>query len=228
VGNQINIFIDESGDFGFGDGHAEYYVVSFVIHDIKDSITNQINYFNQKLENLEHIGMVHLGDLVHGNNSYKGWSIDERKSVMWSTIFFAQRCPIKYHSLIINRRFINNDQQLNQTLFRTIKSFIEVISPTLDSYDKIKIYYDNEQKRLATIFDTAFINYNVERVSDFDKDEKRLFQVADLLTYVDKTIYKYDNQIKLSKTEEIFFSKPNISIKNTIKSIRKKLKKNRI
>jgi hypothetical protein len=228
MSSQINIFIDESGDFGFGNGHAEFYIVSFVIHDNNDSISNQLNHFNSKLDKLEHMGMVHLGDLVRGNNSYRNWSIEDRKSIMWNTIFFAQKSPISYNSLIINRNYINTEQQLHQTLYKNMKTFVDTISPTLSLYDEVKIYYDNGQKRLAALLDTAFIDFNVKRLSNFDKEEKRLFQVADLLTYVDKTIYKYDNKIRLSKSEEIFFSKPGVSIKKTIKNIKKLLKSNRI
>ena len=37
---RLNIFIDESGDFGFTKGSSELYGVSFTIHESDDSIVN--------------------------------------------------------------------------------------------------------------------------------------------------------------------------------------------
>lgn len=226
--NHLNIFIDESGDFGFEEGHAEYYVISFVIHDPNEDITIPLEYFNEKLNNFSHNGMVHLGDLIHGNNSYKEWSIEERKKVLWATINFTNSCNVKIHSIILNRKFIDNEAQLNRALFQGFNKLIEKSSRLFKKYKKIRIYYDQGQKQLGVIIDGSFLNYHVERLSEFDKEEKRLFQVADMLTYVDKTIYKYKAKIKLSKTEEIFFSKPGVSIKKTINQIIRKLKSKRI
>ena len=61
-----------------------------------------------------------------------------------------------------------------------------------------------------------------EQISDFDHQEKKLFQVADMLTYVDKIIYKYKHGIKLTKTETAFFD-----IRH-IKMIKSELMKHRL
>ena len=36
--------------------------------------------------------------------------------------------------------------------------------------------------------------------------EKRLFQVSDMLTFVDKIVYKHNNNMKLTRAETYFFS----------------------
>ena len=225
---RLNIFIDESGDFGFSKGHAMFYVISFVIHDPTNDITPPLKHLNLKLNNISHDGMVHLGDLIHGNNSYKDWSIEERKKVLWATINFASSCDIKVHSIVIDRNFVNTEAQLNRELFKGFSNLVNKASNLFKKYEKIRIYYDQGQKQLGVVIDGSFLKYEVERVSAFDKNEKRLFQVADMLTYVDKTISKYNSKIKLSKTEEKFFSKPGTSIKKTIKQIDRKLKSKRV
>ncbi len=46
----------------------------------------------------------------------------------------------------------------------------------------------------------------VSTIFEFDHKEKRLFQVSDMLTFVDKIVYKHNNKIELTKAEKYFFS----------------------
>ena len=76
----------------------------------------------------------------------------------------------------------------------------------LTSFNFLFIYYDNGQETLATILDTIFAsNPNVERRIDFDHTKKRLFQVSDMLTVIDKLDYKRKNNIPFTKAESFFF-----------------------
>ena len=62
----------------------------------------------------------------------------------------------------------------------------------VEEFDKVVVYYDNGQEALGAIIDTLLINKtNVERRIEFDHKEKRLFQVSDMLTFVDKIVYKF-------------------------------------
>lgn len=62
----------------------------------------------------------------------------------------------------------------------------------VEEFDKVVVYYDNGQEALEAIIDTLLINKtNVERRIEFDHKEKRLFQVSDMLTFVDKIVYKF-------------------------------------
>ncbi|MBR1884509.1 MAG: hypothetical protein IJ809_06260 [Clostridia bacterium] len=77
----------------------------------------------------------------------------------------------------------------------------------INSFDKIAIYYDNGQETLATILDTILAsNSKVERIIKFDHAKKRLFQVSDMLTVIDKLDYKRKNKIPFTKVESFFFS----------------------
>ena len=57
---RLNIFIDESGDFGFSKGSSKLYAVSFTLHESADSIKNELAYLNEKLNKLNYDGMIHL------------------------------------------------------------------------------------------------------------------------------------------------------------------------
>ena len=74
-------------------------------------------------------------------------------------------------------------------------------------FDKVVVYYDNGQDALGAIIDTLLLNKNnVEHRIDFNHKEKRLFQVSDMLTFVDKIVYKHNNKIELTRAEKYFFS----------------------
>lgn len=47
---RLNIFIDESGDFGFVKGSSDLYAVSFTLHESSNSIKSELQYLNEKLE----------------------------------------------------------------------------------------------------------------------------------------------------------------------------------
>ena len=80
-----------------------------------------------------------------------------------------------------------------------------------NKFDKIVMYYDNGQEVLGTILDSIFLQFDgFEHRIDFDHKEKRLFQVSDMLTYIDKYDYKYKNKMKMSKAEKYFFSTEDI------------------
>lgn len=92
-------------------------------------------------------------------------------------------------------------------LAREIGQFINDNREYLESFDKIVIYYDNGQETLATILDTIFAtDSKVERRVDFDHTEKRLFQVSDMLTVIDKMDYKRKNKMPFTKAEKYFFT----------------------
>jgi hypothetical protein len=88
-------------------------------------------------------------------------------------------------------------------------------------FDRIVMYYDNGQENLSVILESIFDVFdNFEHIVEFDHVEKRLFQVSDMLTFIDKYDYKYKNKISISKSEKFFFS--NEEIRRVLKELNKK------
>lgn len=91
-------------------------------------------------------------------------------------------------------------------LARKIGDFVRENSNYINSFDKVVIYYDNGQETLGTLLDAVFsTNSKVERKIDFNHKVKRLFQVSDMLTVIDKLDYKRKNKIPFTKAEKYFF-----------------------
>lgn len=204
---RLNIFIDESGDFGFVKGSSNLYAVSFTLHESSNSIKNELRYLDEKLILLNYDGMIHLAYLVAKRGDYSHFNFERRKGVFWAIFYFSNRVNVKIRTIIIDKKYINKKMQLNVALTREIGKFINGNKEYLDLFDKIVIYYDNGQETLATILATIFAtNLKIERRIEFDHKQKRLFQVSDMLTVIDKLDYKRKNNIPFTKSEEFFFS----------------------
>ena len=155
---------------------------------------------------LDYDGMIHLAYLLAKRGDDSHFDFERRKSIFWAIFYFSSRVKVKSRTIIVAKKYINNKTQLNVALAREISKFISENQDYLNSFDKIVIYYDDGQETLATILDTIFAsNPNVERRIDFDHTKKRLFQVSDMLTVIDKLDYKRKNNIPFTKAETFFF-----------------------
>lgn len=220
---RLNIFIDESGDFGFVKGSSELYAVSFTIHESDNSITKELQYLNDRLNKLKYSGMLHLAYLIAKRDDYASFDLEQRQKIFWTIFNFARKVPVKLKTIILDKRYMNSKSQLNKTISIEVNRFINENKKFLDSFDKIVIYYDNGQETLATILDIIFAtNERVERRIEFDHTKKRLFQVSDMLTFIDKLDYKFHNNMSFTKAEKYFFSNSDIQY------IKRKLKDKRL
>ncbi len=204
---RLNIFIDENWNFGFVKGSSDLYAVSFTLHESSNSIENELKYLNRKLDELNYDRMIHLAYLVVKKGYYSHFDLEKRKSIFWVIFYFSNRVKVKIRTVIIDKKYINKKMQLNMDLARKIGQFINDNKAYFDIFDKIVIYYDNGQETIATILDTLFAtNPKVEIRIEFDHTKKRLFQVSDMLTVIDKLDYKRKNNIVFTKTETNFFN----------------------
>ena len=207
IKRRLNIFIDESGDFGFVDGSSELYGVSFTIHESDNSIVDDLEYLNNRLKKAHYDGMIHLADLVARRGDYAHFDLEQRKNIFWSIFYFSKKVKVKIHTIIVDKRYKNNKTQLNRELAIEINKFFESISDYMNEFEKVVIYYDNGQEALGAIIDTLLITKNnIEHRIEFNHKEKRLFQVSDMLTVVDKIVYKHNNNMQMTKAEKYFFS----------------------
>ena len=216
---RLNIFVDETGEFGFDKGSAKLYGVSLVFHEHKNNIQHEIKILEERLDRLDFYSMVHMGDLVTGHGDFKGMTIAERRKIYAIFYKFSRQITATYHTIIIDKKDAHNSRLLSNAIHKELSALILDNLSYLQQFDQIKIYYDGGQKPLNKIIkDTFSIFCSYEQKSDFDHTEKKLFQVADMLTYVDKLIYKYQKHIKFANTEQTFFDDKHI--KNIIRMLK--------
>ena len=203
----LNIYVDETGEFGFGKGSSLLYGVSFVLIGSKYDISGQIIKLNKTLERLKYDKMIHTTDLVMNRKEYALVSYEERKSIFNALFFFTKSIPIKTHSIIIEKKYKTDKIKLHNDLYYHINKFINDNCEYFKSFDAINLYYDNGQEPVKIALDDAFnIFDNYNHISDFDHKKEVLFQVADMMTFIDKYYYKYNHKLPLNVSEKYFIS----------------------
>ena len=204
---RLNIFVDETGEFGFGKGASELYGISFTFHEHNDDIIPELNKLNDRLDKIGYTNMIHMADLIMNRGDYKKISINTRRSIFKAIFHFSRKIKVKYQTIIIDKKYTDNGRILKLQLSTAINKMIKEHEKYFNKFDKIVMYYDNGQEILGTILDSIFLRFDdFEHRVDFDHKEKRLFQVSDMLTYIDKFDYKYKNKLSFTKGEKYFFT----------------------
>ncbi len=72
---RLNIFIDETGEFGFGKGSSELYGVSFTFHEHDLDVMTEITKLNDRLEKIGYTNMIHMADLIMKRGDYFKYQI---------------------------------------------------------------------------------------------------------------------------------------------------------
>ena len=204
---RLNIFIDETGEFGFGEGASNLYGVSFTFHEQNDDIMPELKVLNNRLEFIGNTNMIHMADLIMKRGDYSKFTIEKRKNIFKAIYHFSRKIKVRYKTIIIDKKYTNNSRILKQQLSLEINNMIKDHEQYFSKFDKIVMYYDNGQEVLGTILDSIFLRFEgFEHRIDFDHKEKRLFQVSDMLTFIDKYDYKYKNKMLFTKGEKKFFT----------------------
>lgn len=218
---RLNIFVDETGEFGYGVKSSMLYGISFTFHEQDNDISGELNNLNNRLMKIGYTNMIHMSDLIMRRGDYSKFDIKMRKSIFNSIYQFSRKIPVKYHTIIIDKRFVDNGNVLRKQIINEVNQMIKNNEGYFNKFDKIVMYYDNGQEPLGYILDSLFIRFNsYEHRVKFDHVEKRLFQVSDMLTYVDKAIYKHKKNIKYEKSELYFFG--NDELRRIAKELNKK------
>lgn len=219
---RLNIFVDETGEFGFGKKASRLYGVSFTFHEQDKDIKSDIDILNERLAKIGYTNMIHMADLIMKRNDYSSFNIETRKNIFNAIYHFSRKANIKYCTIIIDKKYANSKRLLRNKLSAQINKMIMEHWDYFDKFDNIVMFYDNGQEPLGYILDLLFSRFDgfLHKI-DFNHKEKRLFQVSDMLTYIDKAIYKHKNNIKYKKAELYFFGN------EELRKIARELDKNR-
>jgi len=221
---ELSIFIDESGDFGKFDENCPFYIVSLVMHEQKNSISEQVERLDLTLEE---IGLnnhtIHTGPLIRREKSYSRCSVNERFKIFNKLFHFTRNVDIKYTKLIIDKKQCKKSLEINASISKQLSLFIKENLGYFANFDKIIIYYDNGQIQLTNILVAVFSTFfsdNFEFRDVFPRDY-RLFQTADLICALALINHKLNCNKPLSKSERNFFGSAGKFKKNYLKHLKK-------
>ena len=160
--------------------------------------------------------MIHTANLITNRGEYKLYDIEKRKSIFNAIYYFSLEIDVKYKSIFIDKRYKNNKFKLKMKIESEINKFINKNK----KFKEINLYYDNGQEKLVKALDETFSKLDgFNHIIEFDHVEEKLFQVADMLTYIDKSYYCNLHKIK-NNGNPYFLTLE--EYKNIIKNLNKK------
>lgn len=220
---ELSVFIDESGDFGEVTERPAYYLVTFVFHNQENTINQQVAKLESSIKNAGFpIEYIHTGPVIRREEVFEGYSIDERRKLLYKMLNFVNSCPISYLTVAVDRKEAEDKVALSGKLAKTIHIAINAHQEFFSSFDKIIVYYDNGQNELSAILNAVFsIQFSNIEFRKAEPQKYRLLQAADFICSMELLRIKR-NEKRLSKSEEKFFYKPQELKKIFLKSIDKK------
>ena len=220
---ELSIFVDESGDAG---EVSTYYLITMVLHNQSDSLDNATQPYTQDLSNRGLVDIpFHLGPLLTGHDSYQNLDVDTRKQYLSCFRVLVNHLPFSYTTLSYKKDRYKNDSLLLAEFMK--RDLIETFFNNLElfqSFDVIKVYYDNGQPVVTKALHDA-IEYALCKNAIIYKDAKpadyRLLQLADYICGLELTALKYADS-DARTTDLRFFGEGGSFKKNYLKKIRRK------
>lgn len=215
----IEIYIDESGDFGPFDEHCPYYIVTMVFHESSDPLFEKIQDLEYRLSLLgleDHC--IHSSPAIRGEHEYHGMDLVVRRKMMSNFAGFIRRSGLKYKCFFIKKDADSTDDKLVKSLGEAFEPFLVENYMRLSSYSQIQVAYDKGQKLLSELITKTFLSrFQNVRLTKVLPIHSRLFQVADFICTLKRMSYKVNAIGGLSRSEEVFFGSISSFRKNWLK-----------
>ena len=194
-----------------------------IFHDQKYNIDNEVTQLEQSLsQSGTGIEYIHTGPVIRREDIFKNLSLDDRRKLIYKILNFYNKCVIKHHTVIVNRKEAPNKISLSGRLAKEISNVIRAYSDYFYQFDKVIVYYDNGQTELSSVLNAVFsILLNNVEFRKAEPQKYRLLQSADFVCSIELLKIKQGEK-RLSKSEKLFFYKPQELKKTFFKSIDKK------
>lgn len=196
MAKELSIFVDESGDRG---GKARYYLLTLVFHDQADSIAEAVT-------------------------GYEFLDIEQRKVMLAYFSSFVRKLPISYITFVYRRSQFEDPARLMERMGRDISSAMIEHLGFFQSFDDVKVYYDNGQDIVKQALDRSVgkvLSKGVVRRRKTSMTDYRLEQVADYLCTIELALVKYEAK-ENGETYNKFFGGIGSFKRNWLKQARSK------
>ncbi len=220
---ELSVFVDESGDIG---GESKYYLIALVFHNQADQIEGSITLYEQALRDkgLANIPL-HLTPLLRAQEAYSGMDVQNRSKHLMAFGAFASHSPFLYHVFAYQKDWFGSSDELATRMKRDLIAYLQENLATFQSFDTVKIYYDNGQILVTRVLHSSFeqaLGKNAIVYRDANPQSYRLLQVADYVCGIELTALKYSKREE-RQTDAIFFGKWADFKRNYLKKIRRHL-----
>ena len=223
MAKELSIFVDESGDRG---GKARYYLLTLVFHDQADSIAEAVTGYEAKLARADLPNIpFHSEPLMNGHKGYEFLGIEQRKAMLAYFSSFVRKLPISYITLVYRRSQFEDPARLMERMGRDISSAVIEHLDFFQSFDNVKVYYDNGQDIVRQALDRSvgkILSKGVVRRRKTSMTDYRLEQVTDCLCTIELALVKYQAK-EDGETYNKFFGGIGSFKRNWLKQARSKL-----
>ena len=216
---ELNIYIDESGDYSPYSKENPLFSVAFVMVVDDKSNNYALNVFRKHLSNNEggdHF--VHTGNLVRAEKPYIGMLREKRQDLFYSLFLLAKYAKYKVccANVVKKNRYNKLTEYINDIIYKTVIEYSDYFS----RFNRIVLHYDNGQCLLGGIILSAFrsLYKNVFFAKTMQQDSP-FMQIADLYSYFELIKYKIILN-NLSKSEIAFFGTARKIRKNYIEQLK--------
>ena len=139
---ELSCFVDESGSDNLRDKH---YLLALVLHEQSDSITHEIERYEQSLrdKNLPDIPL-HSGLLLTGHEGYEDMPLVDRKRLLSSFRVLFRNLPVRYTCIALRLSEYGNIGHVEAAMRRSIANFL---FDNLAGYHTRKDHLDSDRLR---------------------------------------------------------------------------------
>ena len=192
MAEELSIFVDESDDRG---SKARYYLLTLIFHDQADSIAEAVMGNEAKLPGPLPSIPFHSEPLMSGHKDYGFLGIEQRKAILVYFSSFVRKLPVSYITFVYRRSQFEDPARLMERTGRDISSAMVKHLGFFQSFDDVKVYYDNGQDIVKQALDRSVgkvLSKGVVRRRKTSMTDYRLEQVADYLCTIELALAKYE------------------------------------
>ncbi|MCH9276607.1 DUF3800 domain-containing protein [Bifidobacterium amazonense] len=221
--SELSVFVDESGEWG---KLSEYYLITLVFHVQSEPITEHIEKYERHLidSGLPDIPF-HAGPLFNGHDDYENVSLADRKRLFFAFFTLARNLPFRYVTFAHRKSLFDGSRtRFEAQLKRDLADFFLSHLDEFQSYETIKVYYDNGQQIVTNALKGS-IGYALSKEAVVYRDSQpkdyRLEQTADLMCTIELTALKFDASEDTATDRKMFKDRHDFR-KNYLKVMRRK------
>ena len=137
----------------------------------------------------------HSEPLINGHKDYANLGISQRKAMLAYFSSFVRKLPISYTTFAYRRSEFADLDKLTERMRRDISEVLLNHLGFFQSFDDVKVYYDNGQDIVKRALDRSIskvLSKGVVQRRKTSMTDYRLEQVADYLCTIELALVKYE------------------------------------
>ena len=219
---ELSVFADESGNLGHD---SRYYILSLVFHDQSHALGPLLLSYERVLRERRLPDVpFHFVPLLRQHEAYGNLDVSRRKRLLMAFSTFAWHVPFSYRTFAYRKDRFDSTEGLAASMRRDLLGFLFDNLETLQSFDGVKIYYDDGQHIVTQTLRRAFayaLASDALVYRDARPEHYRLAQIADFACGIEHEALKYENHEE-GKSDRLFFGTWRDFNKTFLRKLRKK------